>query len=145
MKARILVGIVGVPALLGAIWVGFPALTVVVGVAALVGLWEFNRMAKAWGAGTFWPYAFLWTTLFVVHGQLAAQHGNFSIYLLAGGLSPLIVFALARRNRPTSRKLPAHRNRAPVRRIPSIPRPAPAMRGLQDWRTAAAGSSTPCS
>ena len=103
MKARILVGVVGVPALLSAVWVGFPALTIVVGVASLVGLWEFNRMAKAWDADAFWPYAFLWTTLFVVHGQLAAQHGNFSIYLLAGGLSPLIVFALARRNRPTSR------------------------------------------
>ena len=101
MKARILVGVVGVPALLGAIWVGFPALTVVVGVAALVGLWEFNRMAKAWGAGPYWPYAFLWTTLFVVHGQLAAQHGNYSIYLIAGGLAPLIVFALARRTRST--------------------------------------------
>ena len=103
MKARILVGIIGVPALLGAVWVGFPALTIVVGVAALVGLWEFNRMAKAWGADAFWPYAFLWTTLFVVHGQLAAQHGNFSIYLLAGGLTPLLAFALARRTRSTSR------------------------------------------
>ena len=101
MKARILVALVGIPALLGAVWVGFPALTLIVGIAALVGLWEFNRMAKAWGADVYWPLAFLWTALFVAHGQLAAQHGNFSIYLIAGGLALLLILALARRTRAT--------------------------------------------
>ena len=144
MKARILVGIVGVPALLGAVWMGFPALTVVVGVAAVVGLWEFNRMAKAWGADAFWPYAFLWTTLFVVHGQLAAQHGNFSIYLLAGGLSPLIVFALARRNRSTFKSC-LHTAIGPLHVGFLLSHACSCVRGLQDWRTGAAGSSTPCS
>ena len=103
MKARLLVGIVGVPVLLSAIWVGFPALTVVVGIAALIGLWEFNRMAKAWGAEVYRPLSIAWTILFVVHGQLAAQHGNFSIYLIVVVLLPLLAFALVRRNRPTLR------------------------------------------
>ena len=103
MKARILVGIVGVPALFGAIWLGFPFLTIVVGIAALVGLWEFNRMAQKWGAAPYWPLSIVWTALFVANGQLAAQHGNFSIYLIAGGLALLLAIALARRNRETSR------------------------------------------
>ena len=101
MRARILVAIVGIPVLLGAIWVGFPTLTLVVGVAALIGLWEFNRMAKTWGASPFWPYSLLWTVLFVIHAQLAADQGNFSIILIAGGLAPLILFLLLRRNRET--------------------------------------------
>ncbi len=101
MKARILVAILGIPVLLGAIWMGFPALTVVVGVAALIGLWEFNRMAKAWGASPFWPYSVLWTALFVAHAQLATNQGNFSAFLIAGGLVPLLVTALVRRNRAT--------------------------------------------
>ena len=101
MKPRILVAIVGIPALIGAIWVGFPALTIVVGAAAFIGLWEFHRMAKAWNAAPYLPYSILWTGLFIVHSQLAADHGNFSPYLIAGGLVPLLIFALIRRNRPT--------------------------------------------
>ncbi len=101
MKPRVLVALAGIPALLGAIWVGFPALTIVVGAAALIGLWEFHRMAKAWNAVPFLPYSLLWTVLFVAHAQLAADHGNFSLYLIAGGLAPLLIFTLIRRNRPT--------------------------------------------
>lgn len=101
MKARILVAIVGIPVLLAAIWQGFPALTIVVGVAALIGLWEFHRMAKAWGASPYLPYSLLWTVLFIAHAQLAADHGNFSIYLIAGGILPLLAFTLLRRNRST--------------------------------------------
>ena len=101
MKARILVAIVGIPVLLGAIWVGFPALTIIVGVASFIGVWEFNRMAKAWGAAPYLPYSLLWTALFVAHAQLAANHGNFSLYLIVGGLVPLLAVALVRRNRRT--------------------------------------------
>lgn len=101
MKARILVAIVGIPALLGAIWVGFPALTIVVGVAALIGLWEFHRMAKGWGASPYLPYSLLWTALFIAHAQLASDHGNFSIFVIAGGFLPLLALALIRRNRST--------------------------------------------
>ena len=103
MKARILVAIVGIPVLLGAIWVGFPALTVVVGVAALIGLWEFHRMAKAWGASPYLAYSLLWTVLFIAHAQLAVDIGNFSALLIVGGLAPLLVIALLRRNRVTFR------------------------------------------
>ncbi len=101
MKARILVAIVGIPALIGAIWAGMPALTILVGLAALIGLWEFHRMAKAWGATPYWPYSILWTALFIAHGQLAAEHGNFSHFLIGGGIIPLLAFALLRRNRET--------------------------------------------
>ena len=101
MKARILVAIVGIPALLGAIWLGFPYLTIIVGLAALIGLWEFHRMAKAWGASPYLPYSLIWTILFIAHAQLAADHGNFSILLIAGGLAPLLAFALLRRNHAT--------------------------------------------
>ena len=104
MKARVLVGIVGIPALIGAIWIGFPILTVVVGAAALIGLWEFNRMAKAWYAAPYWPISLVWTILFVAHGQFAAEHGNFSAYLIGGGLALLLTFALVRRNRDASNR-----------------------------------------
>ena len=103
MKSRILVAIIGIPALLAAIWLGFPYLTLLVGAAALIGLWEFHRMAKAQGASPYPPYSIAWTILFIAHGQLAADHGNFSIYLIAGGLAPLLAFALLRRNRATFR------------------------------------------
>ena len=103
MKARILVAIVGIPLLIGAIWQGFPALPVLVGVAAIIGLWEFHRMARAWGAAPYLPYSILWTVLFVVHAQLVADHGNFSAYLIAGGIAPLLAFALIRRDRGTFR------------------------------------------
>ena len=62
MKPRILVALVGIPALLVAIWVGFPALTIVVAAAALIGLWEFHRMAKASNAAPYLPYSILWTS-----------------------------------------------------------------------------------
>ena len=98
MKARIIIAAVGVPVLLGAIWAGFPFITIVVGAAALIGLWELNRMAKAWGAAPYWIYSLIWTVLFIVNGQLAAEHGNFSVILIAAGIVPLLAFALIRRN-----------------------------------------------
>lgn len=113
MKARILVGIVGVPALLAAVWLGAPLLTAVVAVAALIGLWEFHRMAKAWDAAPYLPYSLLWTALFVANGQLAAQHGNFSPYIIAGGLIPLLAFTLVRRN-PTTFKNCLHTALGPL-------------------------------
>ena len=96
-------------------------------------------MAKAWGADAFWPYAFLWTTLFVVHGQLAAQHGNFSIYLLAAGLAPLIVFAL-REGTAQPPEAACTPQSGPCTSASSCPTPCCCERGPPGWRTDAPGS-----
>lgn len=63
MVGRLLTALVCIPILVGAIWVGLPWLTILVGAAALLGLWEYYRMtsptpslvpyalAAAWGLG----------------------------------------------------------------------------------------------
>ena len=101
-------------------------------------------MTKAWNAVPYLPYSILWTVLFIAHAQLAADHGNFSVYLIAGGLVPLLIIALIRRNRPTFQNLPPHRHRPPLRRLPSSPTPSSYAKAPPDSTTDAAGSSTPC-
>ena len=63
MAGRLVTALVGIPLLVGAIWVGLPWLTILVGAAVLLGLWEYHRMtsqtpslvpfvlAAAWGLG----------------------------------------------------------------------------------------------
>ena len=63
MAGRLLTALVGIPLLVGAIWVGVPWLTILVGAAVLLGLREYHQMtnptrspvplvlAAAWGLG----------------------------------------------------------------------------------------------
>ena len=44
MRLRLLTATVGIPILVGAIWLGAPWLTIVVVVAGAVGIWEFYRL-----------------------------------------------------------------------------------------------------
>ena len=93
MRERLLVGFIGIPVLFGAIWAGFPSFTILIGVAALCGLWEFYKLTTAIGVRVFAPLGILWTVLFVANGQLTAQEGNFTLFLIGGVLLTTFVWA----------------------------------------------------
>ncbi len=97
MKARLLVSLIGIPALLGVLWAGFPFTSVLVGAVALAALWEFYGLAKTLGKRVHWPLGVLWTVLFVVNGQLAAQEGNFAPHLIGAGLLIILAWTLIQR------------------------------------------------
>ena len=99
MRARLLVGIIGIPILLGVLWAGFPFLTILVGLAALWGLWEFYSLAQACGARPSLPLGAVWTALFVANGHLTAQEGNFAPHLIGGGLLVTAIWELIRARR----------------------------------------------
>lgn len=86
MALRIITGLIGVPLLVLIIWAGGIWLTILVLVAALIGLQEFYRMARGTGADVAPVFGALWTTLFVLNGQLAARWGNYAPHIFGGGL-----------------------------------------------------------
>ena len=99
MARRILTALVGIPLLIGAIWAGLPWLTVLVAVAALLGLMEFYRMAPGVRA----PYALalgaLWTVLFIVSGHFSDRWYDYSPHLLLGiGVIVALPWLLLERN-----------------------------------------------
>ena len=84
MLLRILTALVGVPLLIGTIWLGFPWLTVLVAAIALLALWEFYRMAPI-AKGPLVPIlGALWTTMFIASGQLAHDWHNYFPHILLG-------------------------------------------------------------
>ncbi len=84
MIRRILTALVAIPILVGAIWVGFPWLTILVGAAALLGLLEFYRMAPGPVPPVLWFLGALWTLLFVAAGQLTAHWYDYTPHILLG-------------------------------------------------------------
>ena len=91
MRARILVGLIGAPALFGVIWGGFPYLTILVALAALWGMYEFNGLARGTGAVTALAPGMLLTLLFVLNGQLAEDQASAVPFLIAASFGvPLL-------------------------------------------------------
>ena len=84
MTRRILTALVGAPILIGVIWAGFPWLTVLVAVAALLGLREFYQMVPDLGAPIFLPLGAIWTALFIVSGQLTDQWYDYAPHVVLG-------------------------------------------------------------
>ena len=84
MTRRILTALVGVPLLIAAIWAGFPWLTIVVAAVALLGLREFYRMMPGPGSPALLSVGALWTTLFIVTGQLIDRSYDYGLYVLLG-------------------------------------------------------------
>ena len=97
MRVRLLVSLIGIPTLFGILWAGFPYLAILVGIVALLGLWEFYRLAQASGAQVYLPVGVLWTVLFVVNGQLTSQEGNFAPHLIGGGLLVTLAWTFSQR------------------------------------------------
>lgn len=84
MIRRILTALVAIPILVGAIWVGFPWLTILVAAAALLGLLEFYRMAPGPISPLLWSLGILWTLLFVAAGQVTAHWYDYAPHMLLG-------------------------------------------------------------
>ncbi len=97
---RTLTALVGTPILIGAIWVGFPWLTILVAVVALLGLREFYRMALGPRVPLLLPLGALWTVLFIVSGQLADQWYDYTSHVLLGiGIMAALIWLVLNRNR----------------------------------------------
>lgn len=84
MARRILTALVGIPLLVGAIWAGFPWLTALVALIALLGVVEFYRMAPLPAPLPLMFLGALWTTLLIVAGQLADPWYDFAPHMLLG-------------------------------------------------------------
>ena len=72
MIARILVGLMGIPVIVGIVWQGFPLLTLLVAFAALWGVKEFNALTKKVGTLDIAPFTLLITFLFVINSQFSS-------------------------------------------------------------------------
>ena len=101
MTRRILTALVGVPLLIAAIWAGFPWLTILVAAVALLGLREFYRMIPGPKSPALLTVGALWTTLFIVAGQLTDRSYDYDQYVLyvllgAGLLAALPLLLLSR-------------------------------------------------
>lgn len=78
---------------------GFPFLSILVGLAALGGLWEFYNLARTKGAQISLPLGAIWTVLFIANGQLAGQEGNFAPVLIGSWLLAAFTWALFKAKR----------------------------------------------
>ena len=100
MASRILTALVGVPLLIGAIWLGFPWLAILVAVVALLGLREFYRIPPGLGSQCLLVVAALWTALFIVAGQITDQWYDYASHLtLAGGVLLALPWLVVNRGR----------------------------------------------
>ena len=100
MARRTLTALAGIPILIGAIWVGFPWLTILVAVVALLGLLEFYRMAPGFTPRHILALGALWTVLFIVSGQLADRWYQYTPHAVLGvGLVLVLPTLLLRRDR----------------------------------------------
>ena len=100
MARRTLTALVGVPLILGAVWVGYPWLTLLVAVVALLGLYEFYRMSPGLTGPLVFSSGVVWTILFIVGGQLSDRwHDYLPHMLLAGGLLVALSWLIVSRSR----------------------------------------------
>ena len=100
MARRILTALVGVPLLVGAIWVGFPWLLILVAAVALLGLREFYGMAPGPRLPILLPIGSIWTGLFLVTGQLTHRWFDYSLHVLLGaGIVTALPWLVLNRNR----------------------------------------------
>ncbi len=99
MIARILVGLMGIPVIVGIVWQGFPLLTLLVAFAALWGVKEFNALTKKVGTLDIAPFTLLITFLFVINSQFSSTQ-YFTIVLFGICLAiPTMACILNKKNR----------------------------------------------
>ena len=91
MLQRSLTALVGIPVLLGAIWLGAPWLTVLVLAAGLVGIWEFYRMTPANVGPLPVVLGAAWVAALLLGAQAASGRDNFLI--ISGGVMAAGSFA----------------------------------------------------
>ncbi|MCH8298313.1 MAG: phosphatidate cytidylyltransferase [Chloroflexi bacterium] len=91
MLQRSLTALVGIPVLLGAIWLGAPWLTVLVLATGLVGIWEFYRMTPANVGPLPVVLGAAWVAALLLGAQAASSRDNFLI--ISGGVMAAGSFA----------------------------------------------------
>ena len=91
MLQRSLTALVGIPVLLGAIWLGAPWLTVLVVAAGVVGVWEFYRMTPANVGPLPAVLGAAWVAALLLGAQAASSRDNFLI--ISGGVMAAGSFA----------------------------------------------------
>ena len=96
MLQRSLTAFVGIPVLVGAVWLGAPWLTVLVLAAGVAGVWEFYRMTPA-NVGPLPVFlAAAWVVSLLLGAQAASGRDNFLIIsagvLAAGSFASLLWF-----------------------------------------------------
>ncbi len=93
LRQRVLSAVVFLPILFACIWFGNPWFSIVVAVAALLGVTEFYSMVsrRGWQPLTF--FGTLWTLFFIFNAYYTPQYASDNIYILV--TSVLIALALA--------------------------------------------------
>jgi phosphatidate cytidylyltransferase len=93
LRQRVLSAVVFVPILFASIWFGNPWFSVVVAIAALLGVIEFYAMVarREWQPLTF--FGTLWTLFFIFNAYYAPKYSSNNIYILV--TSALITSAVA--------------------------------------------------
>ena len=92
MLQRSLTALVGIPLLMGAVWLGAPWLTVLVLVAGLVGIWELYRLTPANVGPLPIVLGAAWVVALLLGAQAASGRDNFLI--ISGGIIATGSFAL---------------------------------------------------
>ncbi len=84
MAGRLLTALVGIPLLLGAIWLGTPWLTILVGAAALLGLREYHQMTSPTPSLVPLALAAAWGLVIIVSAQLTELWTEYLPHALLG-------------------------------------------------------------
>ena len=105
MRLRLLTATVGIPILVGAIWLGAPWLTIVVVVAGAVGIWEFYRLLPPRVAPLPITLGIAWVVVILLGAQASSGLRDFltisGVILAAGAFAATLWFiAFYRGERP---------------------------------------------
>jgi phosphatidate cytidylyltransferase len=98
LTLRVLTALVGIPILLGAIWWGAPWLTIVVVLAALLGIRELYHLYRATDPRLPLSLGALWVAAFVLGGQAASGQVDFLLITLGiflGGAFVVLLWLIA--------------------------------------------------
>ena len=100
MALRITTALVGLPILIGAIWLGSPWLTLIVAAAAIAALIEFHRMATPSGSRIVLPLSIVWSILLVASGQLTDRWPDYIPHVILGtGITASLPWLILNRNK----------------------------------------------
>ncbi|MDP6822458.1 MAG: phosphatidate cytidylyltransferase [Dehalococcoidia bacterium] len=103
MTLRIVTAAIAIPALLGAVWLGTPAIAAVVLLAAAISGWELADMVRARSLSPLrWAYI-AWPISLVITGWLVAENqAGWWVMLATAGTGTLIAFYLLATGRRTA-------------------------------------------
>src|SRR4030042_5184532 len=93
LRQRVISAAILIPVLVACIWFGNPWFSIVVAVAALLGVLEFYAMVGRRGWQTLTFFGTLWTLFFIFNAYYAPQYSSNNIHILV--TSALIASAVA--------------------------------------------------